>query len=105
MGGIEASISRAYIGVVLKAAQMRWRALRCTFSSWKIWYWKPVHHAGQARREQWRPNTASARLWRMFLAVVLSSTAKTIEDLVVVQSSSGLLIHLGGATICVSAAQ
>jgi len=47
IGGMDASVSRAWIGVVLKAAQIRQSALCCTLSRGRIWYCLPDHQAGQ----------------------------------------------------------
>ena len=47
---MEASISRARVGVVLKAAQMRRRAFLCTFSRAVAWHLVSFHQAGLAYR-------------------------------------------------------
>ena len=43
-GGTEASISRAYVGVVLKAAQISFSALCCTCSRGFAWHFVLFHH-------------------------------------------------------------
>ena len=50
MGGIEASISSASIGVVQKAAHISLSARLWTFLRGLIWYWRPVHQTGHAYR-------------------------------------------------------
>ena len=47
-GGMEASISNARVGVVLKAAQMRRSAFLCTFSRALAWHLVSFHHEGLA---------------------------------------------------------
>ena len=50
MGGIEASISSASIGVVRKAAHISLSVRLWTFSRGLIWYWCPVHQTGHVYR-------------------------------------------------------
>ena len=48
MGGMEASTSRACVGVVLNAAHISLRALRCTFSNGLAMHLVPFHQVGHA---------------------------------------------------------
>jgi hypothetical protein len=48
IGGMEASISFASVGVVWKAAQIRHSALLWTFSSGFVWVLVPLNHVGAA---------------------------------------------------------
>ena len=65
---MDASSSRAFVGVVLKAAQTRQRAFLCTFSRAFAWHLMSFHQAGQAYRILGMMQAVYSRLSRVWLS-------------------------------------